>query len=125
MSFSGFLATTIINLFGLAIVFFSGYTLISCSRFRANMKFNGITAAAGPATNLAVSMIFYILARLFLSSLVGLLFFYIAMFNSAIAFFNLLPFWILDGAKIMRWDIKIWAIMIAVSLLMMFFTGVL
>ncbi|BDC19456.1 site-2 protease family protein [Acidianus sp. HS-5] len=125
LSFSGFLATSIINLFGIAIVFFSGYTLISCNFFRANKKLDGITAAAGPATNLIVSAIFYVLATLFFPSLAGILFFYIAMFNSAVAFFNLLPFWVLDGAKIMRWDIKIWVLMIAVSLIMMVLTGVL
>ncbi|MDT7901283.1 MAG: peptidase M50 [Acidianus sp.] len=125
LSFSGFLATSIINLFGLAIVFFSGYTLISCNFFRTNKKLDGITATAGPATNLVISAIFYILASLFLPSLAGILFFYIAMFNSAVAFFNLLPFWVLDGMKIMRWNVKIWAAMIAASLVLMYLTDVL
>ncbi|MCY0882538.1 MAG: peptidase M50 [Acidianus infernus] len=125
LSFSGFLATSIINLFGLAIVFFSGYTLISCNFFRANKKLDGIIATAGPATNLVISAIFYLLAYLFSQSLVGLLFFYIAMFNSVVAFFNLLPFWVLDGMKIMRWNVKIWAVMIALSLVLMYLTRVL
>jgi hypothetical protein len=47
------------------------------------------------------------------------------MFNSAVAFFNLLPFWVLDGMKIMRWNVKIWAAMIAASLVLMYLTGVL
>lgn len=124
LSFSGFLATSMINFFGLAIVFFSGYTLISCSFFKMNRRLDGIIAAAGPLTNLVISATFYILTLLFSPSLIGRLFLYIAMFNSAVAFFNLLPFWVLDGMKVMRWDVKVWAVMVAASLVLMFLTGV-
>jgi Peptidase family M50. len=124
LNFTGFLATTIINLlpvFGL--VFFSGYTLISCRFFSADRRVEGVTAAAGPATNLAIAILFYLGALLASNPLLSFFLFQISAFNSAVAFFNLLPFWVLDGLKIFRWNVGVWIALIAISLVLMFITG--
>ncbi|QKQ99755.1 peptidase M50 [Metallosphaera tengchongensis] len=124
LNFTGFLFTTIINLlpfFGL--VFFSGYTLISCRFFSADKRIDGITAAAGPITNLVISALFLALAAFTPNFLLSFIFQTIAGFNAVVGFFNLLPFWILDGLKVFRWNVVVWVILIAMSLVMMFLTG--
>ncbi|BCS91876.1 hypothetical protein L3N51_00247 [Metallosphaera sp. J1] len=124
LNFTGFLFTTIINLlpfFGL--VFFSGYTLISCRFFSADKRIEGITAAAGPATNIAISLIFLLGAIAVSNPLLAFFLQVISGFNAVVAFFNLLPFWILDGLKIFRWNIGVWITLIALSLVLMYFTG--
>ncbi|ABP96308.1 MULTISPECIES: peptidase M50 [Metallosphaera] len=124
LNFTGFLFTTIINLlpfFGL--VFFSGYTLISCRFFSADKRIEGITAAAGPATNIAISVLFLLGAIAVSNPLLAFFLQVISGFNAVVAFFNLLPFWILDGLKVFRWNIGVWIVLIALSLVLMYFTG--
>jgi Zn-dependent protease len=146
VSFTGFLTTTVINIlpvFGLVffsgytllinilpvfgLVFFSGYTLLSCRFFSTNREIEGKSAAVGPATNLAISILTYILATYILalttSGLASFFLFYISAFNAVVAFFNLLPFWILDGLKVFRWNIGAWIAMIIAAVAMMIFTG--
>ncbi len=123
VSFTGFMATTLINVlpyFGL--VFFSGYTLLSCRFFSMDKEIEGKSAAAGPATNLAISILAYVLA-IFTPGLAQILLIYISGFNAVVAFFNLLPFWILDGLKVFRWNIGVWITMIIVAGAMMYLTG--
>nr|WP_252896479.1 M50 family metallopeptidase [Metallosphaera hakonensis] len=103
LNFTGFLFTTIINLlpfFGL--VFFSGYTSISCRFFSADKRIEGITAAAGPSTNIAISVLFLLLTIFTGNPLLAFFFQVISGFNAVVAFFNLLPFWILDGLKVFK-----------------------
>ena len=42
---------------------------------------------------------------------------YGALINASLGFFNLIPFWVLDGAKVVRWSWKVWLLMFAISLL--------
>ncbi|AWR98287.1 peptidase M50 [Acidianus sulfidivorans JP7] len=129
LSFSGFLATTLINLIAFfGLVFFSGYTLISCVFSMHDRKLDGVTAAAGPITNIGISILSYIIATTIPASsisslLIAYLFYYIAEFNAVVAFFNLLPFWVLDGLKVFRWNIAIWGVLIVISLILLFLTG--
>ncbi|ARM77132.1 peptidase M50 [Acidianus manzaensis] len=129
LSFTGFLATTLINLIAFfGLVFFSGYTLISCVFSMRDRKLDGITAAAGPITNIGISILSYIIAASIPATstsilLLNYLFFYISEFNAVVAFFNLLPFWVLDGLKVFRWNIAVWGVLIAISLVLMFLTG--
>jgi len=123
VSFTGFLATTVINILPLfGLVFFSGYTLLSCRFFSTNREIEGKSAAVGPATNLVISILTYILA-LATSGLAYFFLSYISAFNAVVAFFNLLPFWILDGLKVFRWNVSVWIAMIIVAVAMMFLTG--
>ncbi|MEM4746440.1 MAG: M50 family metallopeptidase [Metallosphaera sp.] len=127
LSFTGFLFTTVINLlpfFGL--VFFSGYTLISCRFFASDKRIEGITAAAGPLTNILISAVFYFLVIINLPiinhSIIEIFFLIISGFNAVVAFFNLLPFWILDGLKVLRWNAVVWVFLIASSVILMYLT---
>ena len=69
----------------------------------------GKISLAGPLTNIAQAIIFLVLSLAFPDnqsvyylSIIGL------SINSILALFNLLPFGMFDGAKIMRWDWRIW-----------------
>ncbi|BBG27085.1 hypothetical protein [Sulfuracidifex tepidarius] len=137
LSFRGFLITLLINLFHFItgfLVFFSGYTGINCY-FGGNFdtKIQGKTAAAGPATNIAISVvsivIFYLLIFIEPHNLIrtNIGFFFVEQFflelsnfNAYVAFFNLIPFWVLDGLKIIRWDIKVWIALLIPSLILTF-----
>ena len=71
----------------------------------------GLIALAGPATNIGLAVIFLTLN--FVEP--ALLFTLGARINTWLALFNLIPFGPLDGAKILRWDKRIWLISIAVA----------
>jgi len=83
----------------------------------------GKIAAAGPLVNIILAIIFGVLLRMgvtvgIIGDLVGLSY----KFNSWLAFFNLVPFGVLDGAKIFAWDKRIWGVMITFAILL--FLGV-
>ncbi|QGA67591.1 site-2 protease family protein [Sulfolobus sp. E11-6] len=121
LSFSGFWTTLILNIIGSFIgilVFFSGYTSISCGFLNRDVE--GKTALAGPLTNIILGFIGLIGASLMPFNLVGLFFFELARFNFWVAFFNLLPFWVLDGLKIFRWNVIVWAILIIIAFALTF-----
>jgi len=98
---------------------------------------NGIISLSGPLTNIALSLIFLAIALtisgnynpligvspeifiLFQTSVLGF------SINAFLALFNLIPFSVLDGAKIFRWNPFVWIITAGVAGLMVFasFTG--
>lgn len=82
---------------------------------------NGKISLAGPLTNIILALIFLALIPLFAGNeillLIGTIGFTI---NSFLALFNLIPFSILDGAKIFRWNPIVWALMAIVAFLMTF-----
>jgi Zn-dependent protease len=73
---------------------------------------NGIISIAGPATNIFLGFVALIGG--------GPLGVYIASLNGWIAFFNLLPIGPLDGLKVMRWNMPLWLIFLAISFWMGF-----
>lgn len=87
---------------------------------------NGKISLAGPATNIILAGLFFLLLYYFSSvpilGALGLLGFTV---NSFLALFNMVPFSILDGAKVFRWNPLIWVAVTAVAGLMVFysFTG--
>jgi len=74
----------------------------------------GIISIAGPLMNICLAVVFIIL-NMFYPSLV---FFLGARINTWLAMFNLIPFGPLDGAKVFRWDKKVWlaAVILTVGL---------
>ncbi len=105
---------------GLIIAFFLAVTLgaifaapgavyISAGYYPISRDENGIISLAGPATNLALAVLFLVLSAFpgFLGLVGGFGFF----INLVLALFNLLPFPPLDGSKILRWNSKIWAVL--------------
>jgi len=84
---------------------------------------NGKISLAGPATNIVLALIFLILL-IFITenSLLKAFFSYGLSINSILALFNMLPIMPFDGAKIIAWNKKIYAITI-VSALILFITS--
>ena len=82
----------------------------------------GKVAAAGPLVNILLALAFGFLAKAgvtlalplydnYAIDLVSAAF----QFNAWLAFFNLLPLGILDGAKVMAWNKKVWLILIGIA----------
>ncbi len=115
----GFFVTFIVNaLFGVLtrspLLFISGYTFISCYRYTSDHE--GHISLAGPLTNIIISLAsLALLYSLPLDSLEISFLAYLMRLNAFVAFFNLLPLGPLDGSKIFRWNIAIWAILFALS----------
>jgi Peptidase family M50. len=80
--------------------------------FGLTRKENGIIAALGPITNLILAKFFFILTLAFSSnpliSFIGSLGVFV---NLWLAAFNLIPIGVLDGAKVLNWNILVWALL--------------
>ena len=72
----------------------------------------GKIALAGPILNIIIAAFFTLLRIIPMARV-------IAYLNAIIAFFNLIPFLMLDGAKIIRWSFLIWVAMFIVSLVLL------
>ncbi|MBU4608881.1 MAG: metalloprotease, partial [Euryarchaeota archaeon] len=70
---------------------------------------NGKISLAGPVTNIILALFFFALIPLFpANSTVGAIAFLGYYVNSFLALFNLIPFSVLDGAKVFRWNPLVW-----------------
>jgi Zn-dependent protease len=93
---------------------------------RMGREENGIVSLAGPVMNMILFVIFagvILLSNLFnfgLSETVFMICYLGMWINALLAAFNLLPLFILDGAKVMAWNWKIWLAAFIVALLMVF-----
>jgi Zn-dependent protease len=68
----------------------------------------GKIALAGPVTNIAQAIL-YLFIRFLSSNPIVVLLAYIGItINASLALFNLLPFGIFDGVKVLKWDWRIW-----------------
>jgi Zn-dependent protease len=86
-------------------------------------KTNGIISVAGPAVNIVLAIIFLLIGAaiyapahynatmLFILNVCVLGF----QTNSYLAVFNLIPIWNLDGSKVLRWNILVWIVTIAIA----------
>jgi len=87
-------------------------------------KQNGLISMAGPFTNIIIGLFFLFASGyslIFISNTdFAWAFRLVAHINFFLAFFNLLPFWRLDGAKVMNWDVKIWAVLVAAAFFLTF-----
>jgi Zn-dependent protease len=87
----------------------------------ARMDDIGKISIAGPFTNIVLSSV--LLGPVFVPNPYSLVFVIGAFFNAYVAIFNLIPFGILDGYKIFRWDKKVWALAFAVSAVLTIISG--
>ena len=81
---------------------------------------NGIISAAGPIVNIALALLFLLLLFISYGGFMSIIAFYGFYINSWLALFNMVPIWNLDGAKVLRWDKKVYGIIVAIALLLMF-----
>ncbi len=85
---------------------------------------NGRISAAGPLVNIFLAFAFFILLVSFaLLSVTSPMLIAVARYgltiNGWLAFFNMLPFWQFDGSKVLKWNRKIYALMIAAAVVTM------
>ena len=84
---------------------------------------NGLVSAAGPLVNICLAFVFFIAGSLvpfagvspFLSDFAA----YGFRINSWLAVFNMLPFWQLDGLKVLGWSKAAYAVITAAAILSM------
>lgn len=73
-------------------------------------KENGIVSLAGPITNIVIALIFLPLLLINTGSALLVEAGYLgSYFNFFLAAFNMLPIFVLDGAKVWRWNKGLWA----------------
>ncbi|MEM3326692.1 MAG: peptidase M50 [Thermoproteus sp.] len=98
------------------VLFISGYTLISC--YSHDRDDDGIISLAGPLTNIAIALMSYavLLSPIYIGPVAAEFLEYLMRLNAFVAFFNLLPLGPLDGAKVFRWNIAAWAVVLAASI---------
>ena len=79
---------------------------------------NGKISAAGPVTNLVVAFVFMVFGILFgTAGFLGLIFSYGFMINTWLGLFNMIPFSVFDGAKILKWNSGVYYSIVAVGVL--------
>lgn len=88
---------------------------------------NGKISASGPAVNLVLAGLFFLLVYFTSDPLIGLVGVLGFNVNSFLAMINLIPISMLDGAKIFKWNPIVWIIMAVITGIMVFyaFTGLL
>lgn len=81
---------------------------------------NGKISIAGPLTNIGLAVIFFVLSSfLTFSPILSIICSLGFTINSFLAFFNLLPIFILDGAKVLKWNPAVWVITTGIAFIMM------
>ncbi len=106
-----------------ALVFVTGFGIIFAAPGAVyifgnlSRRENGLVSVAGPLTNLFVGLAF-LTVSLFMPALnpVSLTIYYAAVINFFLAFFNMLPIYPLDGAKVFAWNPAIWSVLFFVLL---------
>jgi Zn-dependent protease len=78
----------------------------------------GKTAVSGPVTNIIISTFCIMIAAITTADL----FLIVAFINALLAVFNLIPFGILDGLKVFKWNKTIWAVAFAAAIVLIAYT---
>ena len=74
----------------------------------ANWNHYGMVSIAGPATNIGMGIIYFMIALITGDFMINRLALVGISINASLALFNLIPFGIFDGAKIIKWNRYIW-----------------
>jgi len=83
----------------------------------------GKTALSGPLTNIILSTVCILMVVMTpQNSFFWTIAVYVAWINALIAFFNLIPFGIMDGLKVFLWNKIIWTIIFVLSVALMIIT---
>lgn len=89
---------------------------VMIAAYGIDSKTNGIISLAGPLTNFVIALLSFGVYYLFPLQLI----LNVVAINAFLGTFNLLPFGNFDGAKIFMWNRKIWFLMLAIGLLLIF-----
>lgn len=90
-------------------------------------EINGRIAIAGPMANMVLALTSIVIAALIfplkpLSDIFALIYLICTIgfsVNSFLATFNLLPFYTLDGVKVLKWNAKVWIIVFVIAAVML------
>jgi len=77
----------------------------------------GRTAVAGPSVNILIAVVLLGLAQVFQPWLLLSAMLAGAVINAYMALFNLIPFGVFDGLKVLRWSKPVWLCLFALSVL--------
>ncbi len=86
---------------------------------RVNKKKNGKISAAGPVVNLFLALGFLALFLAHLPDLFKPLAYYGFVINSWLALFNMIPFWLFDGYKILKWNKLVYGGIVSMAFIFM------
>jgi len=84
-----------------------------------NKEKMGKIAIAGSVVNIILALIFIGLSLIFTSELFAMG----AQVNVWLAIFNMIPVGMLDGAKVLRWNRRIWAGVLAIAIILLLASG--
>ena len=87
---------------------------------KATVSTIGRTAFSGPLTNILLGYTLLVLSIAVSNPIISEILNWGSYVNAILAVFNLIPFGILDGQKIMSWNIKVWAIALIFSVVLIF-----
>lgn len=82
---------------------------------------SGRISMAGPLTNIFIGGIFLVLSPLMPFDWLVTIFVFVSKFSFDLALFNLLPFSVLDGAKVLRWSQTIFILIFSLTLILWLF----
>lgn len=81
----------------------------------------GLVAVLGPLMNIMLAVIFAFLAGVFVLTFQGQNLLVLgSRLNAYIAVFNMIPFYPMDGYKVLRWDSRLWLFVLLLSVLLFF-----
>ncbi len=88
---------------------------------KVTLQENGIISVAGPLMNIVIGLLAYGIAGLYGGTSIGTTATFVGMINLYLAMFNLLPIFILDGAKVFAWNKFVWAVLFIPLVYILFF----
>ncbi|MDE1860128.1 MAG: site-2 protease family protein [Candidatus Micrarchaeota archaeon] len=126
-STNGIFFTIMTALFGF-LIGVPGATIIYTSTFTRREE--GYVSLAGPLTNFAVFIVFFIISIVYSSALQSSQYLNMAVsvtlfISILLAFFNMLPVYPLDGSKVFRWNKGVFAIMMLITFVFFFIAATL
>ena len=86
---------------------------------RVDKTKNGLISAAGPLVNIVLALIFLALFLMQAQNLFKEALYYGFVVNSWLALFNMIPFGLFDGSKILKWNkLAYWSMLVFAGMLM-------
>jgi Zn-dependent protease len=79
---------------------------------------NGKISAAGPLTNILISLMFLPVVLFLNPSFIWILCVFVCFINIILGGFNMIPFYPLDGSKIFRWSKTVWVGMLIIIVML-------